>query len=177
MQEIEQWKDIPGYEGIYKISNLCKLKSLSRTVYNSAIKGENKFYISREKELTGCLDNNGYRTVSLSKNGKYKTFGIHVLMAMAFMEYIPSTRRIIIDHKDNTRRFDNTVSNLQIITNRENTSKDRKNTSSKHTGLYWDKRGKKWRVSIFINNKAKYLGMFNNEDKAIESYNNALKSI
>jgi hypothetical protein len=64
---------------------------------------------------------------------------------------------------------------LQVITNRQNTSKDKRGGTSKYTGVYMDK--KKWRAAIRINGKIKYLGLFTDEKEAAKAYQNELKKI
>jgi hypothetical protein len=96
---------------------------------------------------------------------------------MAFLNYmLDGTTRIVVDHIDNNP-LNNCLSNLQLITHRENISKDRKNKSSKYTGVYFDSKTKKW-ISTIKNNREKInLGYFENEKEASEYYQNALKSI
>lgn len=65
MEEI--WKDIKGYEGLYQISNLGKVKSLARTT----VRRGNKYFL-KEKILKPQLGGIGYYQVSLWKNKKYK---------------------------------------------------------------------------------------------------------
>ena len=62
----EIWKDIRDYEGIYEISNFGRVK--------------------REKKILKSSKNSmGYYLVSLSKNGKSKTYSIHRLVAETFI--------------------------------------------------------------------------------------------
>lgn len=67
MEEI--WKDIKGYEGLYKISNFGNVKSLN---------------IKRNKKLS--MNRCGYLFVNLSKNDVRKNFLVHRLVAAAFIE-------------------------------------------------------------------------------------------
>ena len=53
---------------------------------------------------------------------------------MAFFGHVPGGYKIVVDHIDNNR-LNNHVSNLQLITQRENSSKDRKNGTSQYTGV------------------------------------------
>jgi ribosomal protein L15E len=72
---------------------------------------------------------------------------------MAFLNHTPCGYKIVVDHIDNNIKTDNRLENLQLITQRENVSKDIKNTSSKYIGVCWHKKAKKWRSSIQINGK------------------------
>ena len=160
----EIWKDIIGYEGVYQVSNLGKVKSLKRNGRNS------------DKILKQGLNSHRYLLTSLSKNGKSKTKMIHKLVAEAFLNHTSCGRKLVVDHIDNNK-INNKLDNLQIITQRENVSKDKENCSSIHTGVSWYKQVNKWRSYIVINGKFKHLGFFTNELKASEAYQNALSNI
>ena len=98
---------------------------------------------------------------------------------MTFLNHKPDgTNKTVVDHKDNIKT-NNYLSNLQLITNRENLIKFRLigNYSSKYVGVYWHKRAKKWCSQIQINGKMKYLGLFVNEEEAHETYQNELKNV
>jgi hypothetical protein len=58
------------------------------------------------------------------------------------------------------------TTNLQLITNKKNTSKDRKNKTSKYTGVSWHKQSNKWLAQFKENGTTKYLGTFESEEKA-----------
>jgi hypothetical protein len=162
-QQQEEFRSIPGYEGYYEVSNFGNVKSL----------GNDKS--RKEKILRPGLSSGRYYLVILTKDGKRKTIKIHILVAMAFLGHVPDgTHKIVVDHIDNNR-LNNHLSNLQLITQRENLSKDRKNGTSKHTGVSWNKGANKWRSYIKINGKQKYLGTFTSEEDAAEAYQKALK--
>ena len=136
--EIENWKDIPGYEGMYEVSDLGKVKSLGRF---STKEGKNY------KKIRGIIrkpifSGRGYLAVDIYKDGKQKTFMVHQLVAMAFLDHVPCGHEKVIDHINNIKT-DNRVENLQIISNRENTSKDKTGGTSKYVGVSWDKANKK----------------------------------
>ncbi len=170
--ENEIWKDIPEYEGLYQVSNLGNIKSLEKIIYRK----RNGNYINKELIMSPPLSNKGYPIVTLTKNKKTKTFKVHSIMAIAFLNYKNGIKNMVIDHIDNNK-LNNNICNLQIITFRENVSKDRKNKSSKYTGVNWHKRTNKWQSEITINYKKIYLGIFNNEIDAHNAYQDKLKSI
>lgn len=83
---IEQWKDIEDYEGKYEVSNLGRVRSLSRMVQYRSKFGK-ECSRTQKGRLTAINDNgNGYKTVTLWKNNKGTTMYIHRLVANAFIE-------------------------------------------------------------------------------------------
>lgn len=165
----EIWKDVLGYEGIYKISNNGRVKSLSRKSWNG------KAWHDRDE----CILKNhtskvGYLSVGLHRNGKKKTVFVHKLVAMAFLYHTPCGHDLVIDHINNNKS-DNRALNLQLTTMRHNVSKDRKKGTSKYTGVHWDKNANRWKASIRIDGKQKYIGIFKVEADAGKAYDMALK--
>lgn len=91
------WKPVRGYEGLYEVSNTGLIKSVQRTIIMR--NGQSRFIT--EKIWSGYKNPDGYMTVTLSKEGKCKTYGVHVLVGHAFVEgYDPETA-YEINHKDN----------------------------------------------------------------------------
>lgn len=110
MEEI--WKTIDDYPN-YMVSNMGRIKSLDRKILNN--RWGNSYCLIKGKMLKPALDR--YLTVSLSKNGKNKTFTVHKLVAKHF---IPNPNNLSeIDHI-NTDKTDNRVENLRWVTHREN---------------------------------------------------------
>jgi|LGVE01.1.fsa_nt_gb hypothetical protein len=106
---IEIWKDVKGYEGLYKISNLGNLLSL---VFKN-----NKVTKKRKLVKKTFLDKKGYLRTVITKNKIKKNFFIHRLVAIAF---IPNpNNKPHINHK-NLIRTDNKVENLEWCTQKEN---------------------------------------------------------
>lgn len=157
---VEEFRDIPGFEG-YQVSNLGRVKS---------------FKNKKEVILSNSKNCKGYYKIILRKNNKNYYKGIHQLIAIAFLNHIPNGNKLVVDHKNNIKT-DNRLENLQIITNRENSSKDVKNKTSKYTGVYWYKSRSKWMASIGIEGKTKHLGLFTCELEASIAYQNKLKEI
>lgn len=166
----EIFKDIPGYEGLYQISNLGRVKSLPRKMWSSRV-----FYYSKEKFLKCSINTRGYNGVELRKDNKGKKYDIHQLLAYTFLNHKPSGMSLVVDHIDNNKT-NNSLENLQIVTHRVNTSKDKKG-SSKYTGVSWHKNAKKWSAQIYFNGKLNHLGLFNCELKASLVYQNKLKEL
>ena len=162
--EKEVWKSIPNYEGLYEVSSLGRVKSLN---YNRT---------KQEKTLLTPVNDNGYCRVNLRKNNIAKTHKVHQLVAMVFFNHTPCGHINVVDHI-NGIRIDNHLENLQLITQRKNTSKDKKNKSSKYTGVSWSNGNNKWMSGIRINGKKIYLGYFTNEFEASIAYQNKLKEI
>lgn len=103
MEEI--WKDIEGYEGLYQVSNLGRVKSL----------GNNKN--RKEKIIKQIKKKDGYLYLKCSKNGESKTFSVHRLVAQAF---IPNPNNLPeIDHI-NTVPTDNRIENLRWCSRKGN---------------------------------------------------------
>ena len=161
----ENWKDIPGYEGMYQVSDLGRVKSLERKVIKS--NGTPYNVVERIRKLS--YDKDGYNVVNLLNNGDRKKHRVSVLVAICFLNHTPNGNTIVVDHinKDITN---NSLDNLQLITQRLNLSKDKINKSSKYTGVYFDKKCKNWRASIFKNGKTFNLGNFKTEYEAHLTY-------
>ena len=168
----EEWKDIDGYEDIYQVSNLGRIKTLSRVI-------ENKFnsYISKEKIKKQPLSSDGkYLQVTLFKNKKSKTYPVHKLVAVAFLNHQPNGHFVIIDHINNIQT-DNRAENLQIISQRQNCSKDKKGYSSKFVGVYQDKKSKRFYSRIRFKKNRFYLGSFLREEDAYQAYLQKLEEL
>jgi hypothetical protein len=111
---IEIWKDIPGYEGLYQVSNLGRVKSLPKW---TKTKG-GALQLRKEKYLNSYISSTGYYRVHLSKDGISKQKTIHTIMSICF---IPNTEnKPCINHK-NGIKTDNSIENLEWVTIRENT--------------------------------------------------------
>lgn len=109
----EIWKDIQGYEGLYQVSNLGRVKSLGRFI-DRLVTGN---YWQEERILKPNKTKHGYLMVALRKNNKPNYFKVHRLVAITF---IPNPEnKPQIDHI-NAIKTDNTVNNLRWVTAKEN---------------------------------------------------------
>lgn len=171
MEIVEIFKDIPNYEGLYQVSNLGTVRSLDNT--SNHWRGGSR--LRKGRILRSRICKNGYSNVCLFSYGVKKTLRVHQLVAITFLNHVPNRHVIVVDHINNNRT-DNRLENLQLITQRENVSKNNKGTS-KYVGVYWSKKSNKWRSVITINNKRKHLGLFEKEEDAHIAYQKELKQI
>lgn len=175
MNDKEIWKDIPGYMNYYQVSDLGRVRSKPRIVTN--INGV--AYSKKERILKPGKDKKGYLYVALYVDRKKsETVKVHILVAIAFLGHKRCGMKLVVDHI-NYNVTDNRCENLQIITNRENISKDkyRKKPTSKYVGVYKYKHSKKYTARINRNGSYDHLGSFNNEYDAHLAYQKALSKL
>lgn len=112
--ENEVWKDIPNYEGLYQVSNLGRIKSITHFVENKTTYGG--IYTVRGKIINPKVDK-GYYRCSLTKNKEKKMVAVHRMVAMAFIPN-PENKPFINHINGNTK--DNRIENLEWCTQKEN---------------------------------------------------------
>lgn len=113
VKDEEIWKDIPGYEGLYKVSSFGRVLSLERII-DHPTRGNIRLK-QRFMSLTKCKD--GYVKVGLSKNGYTKSCKISRLVATTFI-LNPDNKREV-NHIDGNKSND-FVSNLEWASPKEN---------------------------------------------------------
>lgn len=166
----EIWKDVIGFESLYQVSNIGRVKSMSL---------KRGWIQQGERILAQSTTWDGYFRVGLTKGGKRYNYGVQRLVALAF---IPNPENKPIVNHINGIKKDNRVENLEWVTERENSTHYRvqQPTTSKYVGVHWGKKERKWKAQIQINNKVLYLGVFKTEEEAHEAYltklNNLLSS-
>lgn len=109
---VEVWKPIMGYEGLYEVSNLGRVKSLDRMVIN--YRGS---FIRKGEIKAICNLSKGYKGVLLCKDGKQKTHKVHRLVAEAFLPNPDNLPQV--NHKDEDKT-NNRVENLEWCDNKYN---------------------------------------------------------
>lgn len=106
----EIWRDVVGYEGLYKVSNKGRVLSIGRRVGNCHLSAKLMRFVTNPS---------GYYMVVLGKDGISKGYVVHRLVAQAF---IPNPdNKMIVDHID-TNRKNNNLDNLRWCTPQENSN-------------------------------------------------------
>ena len=108
MSTNEEWRAIEGYEGLYEVSNLGRVRSLDRTIDDRRYKG---------RILKGCESLDGYLKIGLHKDGTIKTTKVHRLVALAFVPN-PDSKETV--NHINENKHDNRACNLEWLTIQEN---------------------------------------------------------
>lgn len=106
----EQWKDVPGYEGLYRVSNMGNVRGMRRG-----------------KILKPATTTKGYLYLGLSKDGVVRQMRVHRIVALAFIGEPPKgghTRHL------NGVKTDNRAANLKYGTQLDN------DMDNYHNGLY-----------------------------------------
>ena len=98
------------------------------------------------------------------------------MVAITFLKHKPNGFKTVVDHINNIRT-DNRLENLQLISQRENVSKDIVDKTSNYIGVYWDNLPSKWKSQIEINYKKVHLGYFDDELEASKIYQLAIDNI
>jgi hypothetical protein len=149
----EVWKEIKGYEGLYRVSN----------------KG-NVFSVRNNLQMSLGIDKYGYRLVTLSNGGQKKTFKAHRLVYEAFVGDLVDG--MVIDHINNDKG-DNTPSNLRQVHTRFNTSRAKINKTG-YRGVKYIAHRDSYGSEIQIENEIYFLGQFETAEMAGKAYRKAL---
>ena len=153
---MENYRDIPGYEGTYQVSDTGNVK-----------------IIKTGKLKKAYLVGTGYLQTEL--NNPKKKFKIHQLVAMAFLGHKPDgTQNVVVDHI-NGNKVDNRVENLQLTTTRHNTSKAV--TRDLPTGVFKRMNWEKYTSQYWHDGKVHYLGSFSTVEEASIAYQNAISKL
>lgn len=107
-----EWRDVPGWEGLYKVSDDGRV----RTLQDSHRKSKNE-------EIAQTLRGYGYQYVNLYSKSRKAQFPVHRLVAMAFIPNPENKREV--NHK-NGIKTDNKVENLEWVTRKENEEHSRR---------------------------------------------------
>lgn len=171
--EQEIWKDIPGYEGLYQVSNQGRVKSLLR----KAVVQGNSYRSVPSKILFLNMSRGGYATVCLCRENKKMTHLLHRLVAQAFVAN-PDSKRTV--NHINGDKSDNRASNLERNTYSENIVHAFKVLGRRPTRHWLGKGGKGFHLNKKIYQLSidgKFIREFNSITEAAESINVCLSAI
>lgn len=121
----ELWRAIPGYEGLYQVSNMGNVRSEDKVIklYNGGS------WIRKGRPKKPVISKDGYLQVSLCKNGKPRTWKVHRLVAIAWLDN-PNCY-LEVNHK-NEQKTDNRTENLEWCSRKYNINYG---TARKRTGM------------------------------------------
>lgn len=114
MNQVEVWKDIPGFEGLYQASNQGRIRSLDMRV---RYKNPQFTALRKGRILSPKTTNRGYLEVVLMKNGVRHNKRVHQLVALTF---IPNPNNYTSINHINEVKNDNAVENLEWCTQKYN---------------------------------------------------------
>lgn len=166
MLDKERWLPINGYEGAYEVSNVGRIRSLSRVI--TKINGA-KYYKKgrmRVPVINGC----GYLAVNLCMDGKCLSTRVHKIVVETFLGYSD----LHVDHIDGDKK-NNNIDNLEYVTSRENTRRYREGKRDLPVGVSVSPNG--YRARINNKNKEISLGVFDTSLEASEAYKAAWDKI
>jgi len=113
----EEWRSVVGYENLYEVSNLGRVRSLARKVYRKHWTGVDSHMTYKGKMIPFWVTPKGYLRLSLNKEGNKSNHLVHRIVANAFIPKIEG--KDLINHKNGVKS-DNKVENLEWVTNQEN---------------------------------------------------------
>jgi len=116
---VEIWRDIPDYEGKYRMSSFGYVKSIERFEING-----NHFARVNSRILIHDVSKTGYNRVTLTKDAKHKRFLVHRLTGIIFLENPENKPEI---NHDNGNKNENGVTNCYWATSSENSLHSYKN--------------------------------------------------
>lgn len=114
---MENWIDIKGYEGIYEVSDLGRIRTCKDKTTFTKRHGERK-WTQKVLKYKGYTPKTGYR-ISLWKEGKSKDFLVSRLVAFNFFEENIENKELTVNHIDGNR-MNNNLYNLELISLADN---------------------------------------------------------
>jgi len=148
---MEEWKDVAGYEGLYRVSTMGRIQG-------------------PRKILRPGADGGGYLAVNLCKNGSQILTKVHRLVAEAFTPN--PDQKPEVDHI-NRDRTDNRVENLQWSTKRENMLNTHRHDRQQY-GIYWVKLRSIYEVKFRVNKQMRHYGWHTTIEEATRVRDSAI---
>lgn len=123
MTSEERWRPVPGFEGLYEISDRGRLKSLSRRIRFVSTRGTEAWRVTREKILRPLVLRHGYIVYHLRDGEERHVRTGHELVLAAFVGPRPDGKETLHANGD---RADNRLENLRYGTRLENRDDSRR---------------------------------------------------
>lgn len=116
--EQEVWKPVAGYEGSFEVSSHGQVRSLDKVSPQKSAKGKIYQCSRKGRQLKLELDTKGYFRIHFTSVGIRRSYGVHQLVALAFIGSKPGGN-YVVNHKDGNPK-NNHVNNLEWVTHKEN---------------------------------------------------------
>ena len=160
----EVWRDIPEYEGLYKISSMGRVKRMGRI---TTVKTWQR--VEKEMFLKTRIGGSGFLIVELSKNGKTRIVKVTDLIVKTFIGEKHNHKAVYKNRDIEDSRLEN-IDYIKIVK-----PEKIKPQPKKTIGIFYNEKSQKWYPVIRENNKLKNLGLFNTIREALESYESNTK--
>lgn len=116
----EEWRDIAGFEGLYQVSSIGRVKCLSKPQHVCPHCGEAVSKLLPEKIMSPSIKRNGYAQLTLTKDGVRSYFMVHRLVATTFLDCQGiNVAALEVNHID-FNKLNNAASNLEWKTRVDN---------------------------------------------------------
>lgn len=114
----EEWRDVKGFEGYYQVSNMGQVRSVDRVLTVTNKRGTTFERVQYGKVIIPSVSKKvGYKAIKMSRDGFYKNYTVHRLVAIAF---IPNPNELEqVNHIDGNQ-LNNCINNLEWCTRSEN---------------------------------------------------------
>jgi len=150
----EIFKDVLGYEGLYQVSDLGRIKSLEKKLFNGI-----SYFIQKEKILNPSFEKDGYKQISFFKEKKEKKLKVHRLVGISFVDNPENKPQI--NHKDEIKD-NNFYKNLEWLTASEN--------------MKYGSRSKKWIEKRRVSSICKKVSQFDLKGNFIQNFDSIVKA-
>ena len=165
MKKLKSIKGIP----LSYIKSVIKIDSTSPSGLTWLPREDVQFKYDNKNAGYKHTDQRKYQSWDISITHNDKKYNIKCSRVIFLLHNGYLTKNKEVDHKDGNS-LNNKVNNLRESTLAQNqhNSKLRKNNTSGHKGVYWNKASGKWMVRINVNGKSYYFGMYVNKEDAIK---------
>ncbi len=168
----EIWKDVKGYEGLYQVSNLGRIKRLERD--RKYFRGGYSSY--KEDFMCPSKDGKGYLFLKLTKNKVRKSFKVHRLVAIHFLKNDLKLNQVNHIDYDKENNFSGNLEWVNSYENQSHKNNRRVDRSCNLIGVHYRKNLNKPYISVIVVKGVNiHLGCFDTKFEAHNAYLRALK--